>query len=301
MAGILNSKQRIMDVIITENGRRQIVDNSFDIKYASFSDHGVFYSNDGTGVADQADLRIMFEANTSNTDTIIPEINDTNGISIDTSAGSRITNGRFYTSGSVSLNTSTLKTGSIDVFSSSAEIIKTSIDNFDRLQIIGTDSGLNSEKHFKLTRSEINFNEAQSINSVLENCYPVYADPDLSNQLNFRYMPPTCMKDNISQPLASYPKFQSKTPYASIDTLKAELYSNGQSESFEIKSTYSTDLICQLFEIGPKGISKLVIVDYGSYHDSFGNFKGQLYHLGKLYKDANNIPKFIKLLCVLFE
>jgi len=301
MAGILNSKQRIMDVIITENGRRQIVDNKFDIKYASFSDHGVFYSNDGSGVADQADLRIMFEANTSNTDIIIPEINDTNGISIDTSAGNKITNSRFYTSGSVNLNTSTLQTGSINVFSSSAEIIKTAIDNFDRLQIIGTDSGFSTEKYFRLERSEISFNEASPRIEVIEKCYPLFSDPALSNQLNFRYMPPVYLDENTSHELAEYPKFQSKSPHSTIDTLKEELYSDGQSESFKIESTYSTDLLCQLFEIGPTGISKLAIVDYGSYYDSFGNFKGQLYHLGKLYKDKNNIPKFIKLLCVLFE
>ena len=54
MAGMLNQKQRIMDVIITNNGRRQIADGTFEIKYASFSDHGVFYRDDGQGIADDA-------------------------------------------------------------------------------------------------------------------------------------------------------------------------------------------------------------------------------------------------------
>ena len=86
MAGILNKKQRIMDVLITGNGKRQIADGTFNIKYASFSDHGVFYRDDGNGVADDAGSRIMFEAYHSNADTIIPEINNRNAVSFDTSS-----------------------------------------------------------------------------------------------------------------------------------------------------------------------------------------------------------------------
>ena len=300
MAGILNSKQRIMDVIITNNGRRQIADNAFNIRFASFSDHGVFYSDDGTGVGDAAEDRIMFEAHVSNTDIIIPEINDKNGISIDTSAGSKITNSKFFTSGSTQLNTSTIKTGSINIFSSSAEIIKTAIDNFDRLQIIGTDNGFAEEKYFKITKSKAEFDEPNQKVRSLTLLPPTFADKSLANQINFRYMPPVCEVDNNITSLGMYPKLQ-KEPIRNFDYLLENLYDGSQYDSFDIDSTNSTDLLCQVFENTENEILKLAIVDYGSYYDNDGNFKGHIYHLGKTYRDKNNVLKFVKLFCILFE
>jgi len=300
MAGILNSKQRIMDVIITNNGRRQIADNAFNIRFASFSDHGIFYSDDGTGVTDDAEDRIMFEAHVSNTDIIIPEINDKNGISIDTSAGSKITNSRFYTSGSTTLNTSTIKKGSINIFSSSAEIIKTAIDNFDRLQIIGTNNGFNEEKYFKITKSKTEFNEPEELIAQLSNLPATFVDKSLANQINFRYMPPVCDGENGITPLAMYPKLQ-KEPIRNFDYLLENLYDGSQYDSFDIDSTNSTDLLCQVFENTENEILKLAIIDYGSYYNDEGAFQGHVYHLGKLYRDKNNISKFVKLFCILFE
>ena len=98
----------------------------------------------------------------------------------------------------------------------------------------------------------------------------------------------------------TYPKFQNEF-HSTIDTLKDDLYKDSQHQTFEINSSKSVNLLCQLFEVDDKKISKLAIVDYASYHDSSGKFMGQVYHLGKLYKDKNNIPKFVKIMCILFE
>ena len=48
-------------------------------------------------------------------------------------------------------------------------------------------------------------------------------------------------------------------------------------------------------------IKKLAIVDYGSYFDASGKFLGSIYHLGKVYRDDENNPKFIRLMSILFE
>lgn len=301
MAGILDSKQRIMDILITQNGRRQIADNSFEIRYASFSDHGVFYQDDGTGVADNAQDRIHFEAYASNTDVIIPEINDTNSITINTSIGNQLSNGRFYTSGSTALNTSTIKTGSLNIFSSSAEVIKTAIDNFDQLQIIGSNDGFADEKYFRVSKKELNFSLPQGgIQKRVDKLPPVFADESLASQDNLRYMPPVYLDGNLELPMASYPKLH-KEPHNTIDSVLKDLYSDTQSESFKIECDGSADILCQVFENDEKEIRKLTIVDYGSYYDSEGNFLGQLYHLGKLYRDNSNTLKFVRIMCILFE
>lgn len=46
MSGILDKKERIIDFIITENGRSQIQDNDIRIKFASFSDSSINYVKD---------------------------------------------------------------------------------------------------------------------------------------------------------------------------------------------------------------------------------------------------------------
>ena len=62
MAGILDSKSRIMDVVITEQGRRQLASGQMKIEYATFTDLGAFYSGDEDGVLEDPSVRIYFEA-----------------------------------------------------------------------------------------------------------------------------------------------------------------------------------------------------------------------------------------------
>jgi hypothetical protein len=46
MSGILNKKQRILDFIITNNGRSQIEDGDIRYKFATFSDQSILYTED---------------------------------------------------------------------------------------------------------------------------------------------------------------------------------------------------------------------------------------------------------------
>ena len=46
MAGILNKKSRIIDFVITENGRSQIEDGDIRYKFATFSDNSIIYTKD---------------------------------------------------------------------------------------------------------------------------------------------------------------------------------------------------------------------------------------------------------------
>ena len=44
MSGILDKKKRILDFIITEEGRNQAANGELRIHYASFSDSAAFYT-----------------------------------------------------------------------------------------------------------------------------------------------------------------------------------------------------------------------------------------------------------------
>jgi len=305
MAGILNSKQRIMDVLVTSNGRRQIADGTFKIEYASFSDHGVFYRDDGTGIADDAGSRVMFESYASNSDVIIPEINSHNAVSMDTSSGKKIVDGSVVAEGDGSFHQrqAIFLSGSVDVFSSSNDVIQSAIDNFDRLQVIGTKNTSTGNEYFKLSPNEITFQPPEGLLSMNVNSIPAMWACEITNsQPQFKYMSPVYESDGFEYPMSTYTKLTSE-PTKNFSELKSSI--EGSAHSFsevDISTSDSiTNLLIQCFEIEESEIKKLVMINYGSFYDDAGVFQGSVYHLGKLYRDSQNIPKFIRLMSVLFE
>lgn len=62
MSGILDKKSRIIDAMLTSDGRRQMAEGTFEISYVTFTDSGVAYEPDEeNGHQDPTD-RIYFEA-----------------------------------------------------------------------------------------------------------------------------------------------------------------------------------------------------------------------------------------------
>ena len=80
MAGILDNKKRIMDTIVTQEGRRQRSSGNFTIKYASFTDGNVFYEADLSKGTTDATLRIPFETVNKFQDNIVFETDDSGNL-----------------------------------------------------------------------------------------------------------------------------------------------------------------------------------------------------------------------------
>jgi hypothetical protein len=76
--GILDSKSRILDTILTLEGRRQIADGKLKVEWVSLSDSFTFYESDLVSGSTDATQRLFFEASHSPQDQItfeaIPEI-----------------------------------------------------------------------------------------------------------------------------------------------------------------------------------------------------------------------------------
>jgi len=80
MAGILDNKKRIMDTIVTQEGRRQLASGNFQIKYASFTDGSTFYEGDVNEGCTDATKRISFEAVNKYQDNIVFETDDSGNL-----------------------------------------------------------------------------------------------------------------------------------------------------------------------------------------------------------------------------
>jgi len=80
MSGILDKKSRIMDYVLTENGRSQIQNNDIRFYYATFSDKSIVYKEKEVdilkkraNISDES-LYLPFECNTRVNDDINPEL-----------------------------------------------------------------------------------------------------------------------------------------------------------------------------------------------------------------------------------
>ena len=62
MSGILDNKKRIMDVVLTKEGRRQMANGDIRIHFASFTDKHTFYEADAVSGSSDASDRLFFEA-----------------------------------------------------------------------------------------------------------------------------------------------------------------------------------------------------------------------------------------------
>jgi hypothetical protein len=76
MSGILDSKSRILDAMLTVEGRRQMAEGTFDISYVTFTDLGVSYIKDSHEGHEDPTSKIYLEACNLPQDQITFEAND---------------------------------------------------------------------------------------------------------------------------------------------------------------------------------------------------------------------------------
>ena len=209
MAGILDNKSRIMDVFVTELGRRQIAGTlgggQLRVEYASFTDGETFYQADVvSGSADATD-RVFFEATNRKQDFITFETDDS-GILLGFEESPDLTilnDNIFMEDGSAPLSdfsAFTYVTGSR--FASVAPNIMTaSLDHFRDLRLIGSlDSDEPINRQFLLDRNSVSFTitntspwkafTAAQREANLSDLEPMFVDKRLSNVINFRFLPP---------------------------------------------------------------------------------------------------------------
>ena len=99
MSGILNKKNRILDVVLTDIGREQMNKGEFNVSFVSFSDKGVDYAhNKETNVISDVSERLYFESYSSPCDEIIPEISNVGDFLLTKKVSPTLTvnNGKLY-------------------------------------------------------------------------------------------------------------------------------------------------------------------------------------------------------------
>jgi hypothetical protein len=203
--GILDSKSRVLDTVITGEGRRQLAMGNFNPAFATISDRHTYYEkSEVSGTSDASD-RIYFEASPDNmTDYITFETDDSGRL-----LGYPIHEGHYWEGrvgtveafGVGELGEPKYKTIGIEGFASQAiAIVTSSIENFKDLQTIGTRDAtetvslktkLSDYSYNFLINNNYPFSEGASDSIVnLDSMETLFFDDRVSDSINFKFLPP---------------------------------------------------------------------------------------------------------------
>lgn len=298
MAGILDSKSRIMDVVITDQGRRQLASGEMRIEYATFTDQGSFYSGDEDGVIDDPAERIYFEAASDLPSDLITFETDDSGFLLPYRADNFGAGGaNLVISGSL------VGTGRNPV---RASAISTAIlQSWENLQVIGTDDPLDDDQGFQLSRSSITFSirdefpfgQGDVKQARIDDIESLNHDFRLSNLQNFSYLPPI----NARGVLAGQPIGNFQNDNEGLDTNRQAFESRiaglEMAEIEFIRTSIQNNFVMQAFELSDdSSIVKLDVIDYGERNAT--NDPGRVVRtlfVGKILQDRYGNPTFVNI------
>ena len=317
MAGILNNKERMIDFIITEEGKRQATAGQMKFEYASFTDMHTFYEPTGSeeypNVADNASSRIYFEASNRYQDVIVPELEAGNSMRPFRTSDFQF-DGQVVASGTFRLGfqkKANILTGS-KIIQTSNRTLSGITKNFNDLRILGTQDPFSPTSGFKLSMSTGSFHfwddmpMAKAVNGKisLEASESIFEDRRFSHFSNFMYLPPVNKPSQgypSGKPLGVYPKLNPNEK-VSLKDLHKSLKDKQKIEIEFDDTSRDNNLISQIFEFSSTGIEKLSIVDFGMFTDEDPMSPGKhIFFIGKLYRDSNGSETFMNIFTVEFD
>lgn len=331
MSGILDNKTRVLDTIVTLEGRRQIASADLKIEYVSFTDTATYYKADIASGSADATVRLYLEQCHLPQDSITFEADDSGRLKpFKNNSGIPVKDGQIIQYSFAALTASILEGSSQnmsflrgDEFASTAEtLLASSIENFERLRVIGTRDKIFEDDGFSMGNSEIEFTihddkplpdptmHVANLNSMES----LFQDVRLSKVDNFKYLPPINKIDDNSidkrdhratttSHLGNYPPW-GRTHIHGLSPKQLEFELShfeqmGYTKTITFEPTSrSNTLVGQFFEINFNTMKKLDIIDYGYY--TWRGSRRHAFFAGKVMVDQNGSHTFLHLFTLVF-
>lgn len=301
--GLLNQRTRLLDSILTDEGRRQLGTGQFVPAYYSFSDAGAVYSTTdalvtGSAPTDHVATAITFEAFPLPQDQVAYEADDSGGLKV---AG----NNNYFSltehglTGAVRVIAGKLvkgwENGTPEVLSSSAQfasiastVLGDVTNNFRKLMLLKSPDLLHQNRdEFRLNTNSIEFHVSDNTTlngwlttGDLDASENLFSDRRLSHVDNFSLLPPI-NKGTLTEPepLGNYAgAVNGNRQILTYSDLKNEfmniVVADGtvqtrvplQKETIYFSETSITNrLMCQVFEIAQGQVTKLDVIDFGVF------------------------------------
>lgn len=310
MAGILDGKQRVMDTIITVEGRRQVAEGDLRIKYATFTDRHTFYQSSGSdGVAEDASDRLYFEATNLLQDQIVIETDDNARMLAYRGGKVEARGNRVLRSNSgkyMEPVTGSAVVGAVD------EILQDSSDSFANQYIISTKEPFSDtqgfefrpdNKTFRITDTHP-FGPREVKEASVDSIESLFQDARLSHLPNFRYLPPV-NKSGIGRDKGSQLGYYSRLNQNENITFQDLNRWLRKKERVVVKfneTSRDNNIIGQILEASPDGMNKLSIIDFGEFPDEEPLSPGKrVYFVGKIFIDSNGSHTFVNMFTIVFD
>lgn len=198
MAGILNNKTRIMDVIVTSEGRRQLNSGRFRPEFASFTDSQAFYESDAVSGSSDATDRITFESVSLPSDKIFLEYDDSGRLLGSSDPKVTVVGEGIFSASNIDGAVNGLVSGGI--FTDLAQTLITgSINNLKSHQILGSHKSENNSYRFDISQDTVEFlinnyepfgvnpnKKTANINAI----EPLIFDKRVNHSEIFQFLPP---------------------------------------------------------------------------------------------------------------
>jgi hypothetical protein len=300
MAGILDSKSRIMDVVITEQGRRQLASGQMKIEFATFTDIGSFYQASGS-ILDDPGNRIYFEAAGDLPSDMITFETDDSGLLIP-----------YRSDGLVAAGTNLILSSSTTSDPANIDSVTQAVfDSWQQLQVIGTDDPLDDNQEFKLSRTsatfsirdDFPFDESDVQEACVDDIESLFNDFRLSHLDNFKYLPPVNARGVLAgKTIGDYRDSNEKLDN-DINNFEKRISSLEHIDFEFINTSLENNFIMQMFEMsGDAGLIKLDVIDYGERKSSSDKTKNvRTLFAGKILKDGYGNPTFINIFTIELE
>lgn len=324
--GILNSKTRIMDIQMTPIGRAGLAAGGLEIAYASFTDGQAYYDPSSiSGSYDFAVDRIYLDCPSSLPQDTLAMVTDDSGKIIPGSAfgtdyGS---DGTLYTSISGSLYSvtegSVVGTRAVDGlvsgsgFSSAVnDVINMFQTSFGFNSIIGSRMPLDDTPDFIISPTTASFTlsdetaniEVDSINTADS----LFFDRRFSNFTQFKFLPPVTRSGNRKRTLGSYSNIKQRDSYTYGDIKRETLGTDRKpvKQRFDVEiaeTSFTNDMVMQMYEITPGGLTKLDAFDYGEINDPTDPTRPskRIVYFGKVFVDDTDAATYINLFTVVID
>lgn len=331
MSGILDNKSRIIDTIITDEGRRQLARGGLDVQYFTFTDATVFYRPDLVSGSQDASRLIQLESCDLPQDSITFRANIDgrlepfrNSRGFDMSAGSVLQS--IMTQSGSSWTQEIVPARGVTLEAASAELLSSAADNFRKMYLLASRDAVFEEDQFVMAPDNVSFvitddrplkGKEQHV-AHLTSLDSVHTDPRFSDKLNFRFMPPVNKLDDDSIDRADYRETANRTlaTYKPLGRTQASRLSWTQL-SHELRyyadlgyvrnitfdpTSAENHLVGQFFERSDNTLKKLDVVDHGTHLTGDpATPVVRVFFVGKVEVDERGTDTFIHLFTLVFE
>jgi hypothetical protein len=194
--GILDKKTRFIDLVVTQEGKRQIASGKLRAEFASLSDIGAFYSiSDKDMISD----RLYFEAMERPENSIVIEKDDSGKLlPFDFSPSGSIVGNNIFSGSLVSDVFQLLSVTGSQYSNMETQILSSSLKHFKNNRFLGS-FDKPTDRDFELDNNDITFKITNTVPFAggplkerihVNNAEPFFLDSKLTHLPNFQFLPP---------------------------------------------------------------------------------------------------------------